>query len=354
MKILLIGEFSGVHKNLKEGLMELGHNALIAATGDGYKKIPNDVDLSSKFTGQIGKITNKISPLWSINAFKNYDIVQLINPFIFYSKLFPSKFYFNKIKQQNKKFFMLGAGDDAYFWRISREKLKYGPFQDYLKYDLKASKCYMESDNSFEFNKWLLELSDGVIPIMYEYEVGYHGSGKLLNTIPIPMNTKLIKYKENKVEGKINIFHGLNRYGFKGTRHVEEAFKYLGQKYPNELNLKIAGNMELNEYLDVMGKANIVIDQMNSYSLGVNGVYAMAMGKVVMGGSEPESLKSLGVDKSPAINLKPNADSIIEEVEKLMVNKNCINQIGHNSRQFVEKVHCHITVAQKYINSWVK
>jgi hypothetical protein len=130
MKILLLGEFSGVHKNLKEGLMELGHEALVASTGDGYKNIPNDIYLGSGIPGKIGKLVDKINPLLSVNIFKDYDIVQLINPFIFYNKLFPSRYFYNKIKENNKKFFMLGAGDDAYFWRFSRSKLKYGPFED--------------------------------------------------------------------------------------------------------------------------------------------------------------------------------------------------------------------------------
>lgn len=100
-----------------------------------------------------------------------------------------------------------------------------------------------------------------------------------------------------------------------------------------------------------MSRTNVVIDQMYSHSLGVNGVYALAMGKIVMGGAEPESLKSHGVNFSPVINLKPNHESIIYEVEKLLKNKNKIKDLGYESRSYAENVHSHTKVAQQYLDT---
>ena len=110
--------------------------------------------------------------------------------------------------------------------------------------------------------------------------------------------------------------------------------------------------MPLEKYLEVMRKTNIVIDQTNSYSLGVNGIYAMAMGKVVLGGAESESLKSLGVESSPVINIKPNAKSIVDAIEKLIDQKEQIREIGLKSRKFTEEVHGHIKIAKKYLETW--
>ena len=45
MKILLLGENSSVHSNLKDGLIELGHEVDVASDGDGWKNIPRDIDL---------------------------------------------------------------------------------------------------------------------------------------------------------------------------------------------------------------------------------------------------------------------------------------------------------------------
>jgi glycosyltransferase involved in cell wall biosynthesis len=352
MKILLLGEFSALHKNLKEGLIELGHDAVVAASGDGFKKIPVDISFDSRFKGNLGKVLHRLNVFLKLPDLKNFDVVQIINPYIFGTSDFPRKYFINQIIKNNRKFFLLGAGSDSYYWRYGRELLEYGPFDDNLKYDLKLPSSPLETDKAFYFNEWLLEQSNGVIPIMYDYEIGYNSVKNRLNTIPIPINTNKIKYEENIVKGKVIVFHGLSRYGFKGTRHVEKAFNYLRKKYPNDLELIIDGNLPLNEYLELMSRTNVVIDQTNSYSLGVNGVYALAMGKVVMGGAEPESLKSHRVVKSPVINLKPDHNSIIQAIEKLLENKKNIQTLGYESRKYVEEVHDHIKVAQQYIDTW--
>lgn len=352
MKILLLGEFSALHKNLKEGLVELGHDVTIAASGDGFKRIPADISFASNMPGILGKLQRWLLPLTSLSAMKDFDVVQLINPFSFYYIFFPTRFFYQRIMKKNKKFFMLAAGDDAFFWKHGRVRLAYGPFDDFLKYDHQEESFYMDTEEAYRFNSEMVAKVRGVIPIMYEYEVSYLTEDKRLNTIPIPINLDKINYSENIVENKLIVFHGLSRYGFKGTRHVEEAFDYLSKKYPNDLELIIEGKMPLNEYLELMNRTNVVIDQLYSHSLGVNGVYALAMGKVVMGGAEPESLKSLSVNESPVINLKPNAQSIIDQVERLLNNKSAIREIGIKSRLFAEQVHSHVKVAQQYVNTW--
>lgn len=352
MKILLFGEFSGLHKNLKEGLVELGHDTTIAAGVDGYKKIPNDINLDGMLPGLFGQISTRAKPFLYLPKLSGHDVVQIINPFYPNARFFPKEFFYSLLRKLNHKFFMLAAGSDAYFWKYGRERLRYGPFEDSLKYDLKASSYYMSSENAFAYNKRILESSHGLIPVMYEYELSYEGCKNQMKTIPLPVNTKKIEYRENIVRQKLVVFHGLSRYGFKGTRHVEEAFEELVSRYPNDIECFIDGQLPIDEYLHIMSKTNVIIDQTNSYSLGMNGVFALAMGKVVLGGAEPESLKSLGINNSPVINILPNKQSIVTEIEKLLANRASIKQLGFEGRKFVEDIHCHVKVAQKFINTW--
>ncbi len=352
MKVLLLGEFSGLYKNLKEGLIENGVEAVVASGGDGFKKIQCDIDIGTNLPGVIGAIHKKLKPMYKIGEFKNYDVVQLINPFLFYNPLFSSMYCFRKLKDANGKFFMSAAGDDSFFWRYSKEALAYGPFNDYLLYDLKRKSYYMESQKCYDFNSDAVAISDGIIPIMYEYEVAYKNHSKLLNTIPIPINVDRVAYEENRINKRLVVFHGLNRYGFKGTRHIEKAFSVLKDRYPNDLDLVISGHMPLHEYLKLMARTNIVIDQANSYSCGVNAIYAMAMGKVVLGGAEPESLHCLGVTDSPVVNIKPDYRSIVVEIEKLLDCRHAVTELGERSRAFCETNHSHRLVAKKYIDTW--
>lgn len=352
MKILLLGEFSSLYKNLQEGLKELGHESLIASNGDGWKNLARDISLGDSGTDIFSKAYRKIAPFLKKEKLCGFDVVQYINPFCFYHPLLPNKLLMKSIIEGNNKFFLSAAGDDAYFWKNGRRDLRYGPFEDFLKYDLKKDSYYLSKPRAFSYNQWIVENSKGIIPIMYEYEASYQGNRKLLPTIPIPMNVDKIAYSDNIVSNKLVVFHGLNRYGFKGTRHVEKAFEYLSKKYPNDLELMIAGGLPLNEYLAIMKRANVIIDQTNSYSMGVNGIYAMAMGKVVLGGAEPESIISLGATKTPAINIEPSADSIIEKIEILLDEKHRIKDIGYASRSFAEKIHGHISVANQYVSTW--
>ena len=43
MNILLLGEYSRLHNSLKEGLVSLGHNVILAAGKDRFKNFPNDI-----------------------------------------------------------------------------------------------------------------------------------------------------------------------------------------------------------------------------------------------------------------------------------------------------------------------
>ena len=50
MNILLLGEYSRLHNSLKEGLVSLGHNVILAAGKDRFKNFPNDICFEPKLT----------------------------------------------------------------------------------------------------------------------------------------------------------------------------------------------------------------------------------------------------------------------------------------------------------------
>lgn len=351
MKILLLGEYSGIHKNLKEGLIELGHECEVASAGDNWKKISTDINLHPKFSGLIGKAEYRMN-FWSLlKGIEKYDVVHLVNPFAIPWKLFPAKYFVKKISEVTN-LYLSAAGDDAYFWRFGKNKLPYGPFNDVLKYDEKSTSYFMESDQSFEHNNNIIEHCRGIIPIMYEYEKSYEGHSKVLKTIPIAINVKSVEYSPNRVNNKIIIFHGLNKYGFKGTQFVEKAFNYLKPKYSNELDLRIEGKLPFNQYVKLVSNTNIVIDQVNSHSNGVNALISLAMGKIVLGGGEQIALQSLNQKSTPVFNITPNDSSIIDTIEHLIEIKKEFESLGWAGRKFIEENHNHVKVAEQYIEVW--
>lgn len=355
MKILLVGEYSSLHKNLKEGLVELGHEVTIAADSCGWMDIRPDINFSSTRKGLIGKLeTYIVNPLASLHLLKGYDIVQFVSPLVLHPKTLPLvKYFYRKLIENNGKSFLLSAGDDSYFATIANEELAYTPWKDAEKYDGFDPSSW-KSSKIVSWNEELVSIVDGVIPIMYEYAYGYRARSvkNLLQTIPIPMNLSKIKYKENIICNKIIFFHGLNRYGFKGTHYIEKAFEVMNKKYPNDINCIIEGKLPLEKYLKLISSVNISLDQTSSYSYGVNAVYSLAMGHVVMSGSEPESLLEFNVNESPIINIRPSVEDIISKMEFILDNRRNIDEFGYKSRIYAESLHDHVIIAKKYIAAW--
>lgn len=129
MKILLIGEYSGLHNSLKDGLQLNGHSVTLLGTGDGFKNYPVDIEVKSTifeipFLKFIAKIIDKLLKV-SLNDFelgfkaylkiktlKDFDIVQLINENSFKTTPWLETILLKKILKNNKNLFLLSCGVD--------------------------------------------------------------------------------------------------------------------------------------------------------------------------------------------------------------------------------------------------
>jgi len=354
MKVLLLGDYSGLHKTLQDGLLKLNHNVTLASSGDSWKKIDRDVDISFKNFSFSGKINNRKKLFQFFSNIKGYDVIQFMNPFVMPPNFFPYKHIIKKLKKNNGKIFLVAAGSDPFFWRYASERLRYNPLQDHLKYDLEQSFHKYQNNFYFKSNLFFAENVNAVIPALYEYEVCYRDLTNVTNVIPPSININNIKYSKNLVNKKIKIFHGLNRRGFKGTHIIEKVFQRLESKYADMAEFIIAGKVSYSEYLNIIKNTNIVIDQTSCYSLGINGLISLAMGKVVLGGYEIESLLSLGIDKSPSVNILPDVDHIENTLESIINNQDKFVDIGRESRLFINEHFDYIKIAQKYVDVWNK
>lgn len=344
MKILLFGEYSGLYKNLKEGLDELGHETKIVSRGDGWKKIESDIKIVSSKVRGLSRITKILGYIKVSRHLKKYDVVQIINPYEVY--LPPAtKILYNFLYKSNDKIFISAVGDDYYYFKKMWE-YRYNPYMNQNKDDI--CKKYKK-----KITDYILQKSQGVISGSYDYSEAYRNHYKFKGTIPFPINTNKIVYKENKVKEKIVIFHGLNREDFKGTEYIKEALSKIKDKYGDKVEIIIDGRLPLEEYLKVIERTNIIIDQCKSYGYGMNAIYSLAMGKVVLSGAEPEAIDELGIKGfCPVVNIIPNSEQIFIEIEKFILNPNLIQEYGMNGRKYVEKYHDYKKVAQKYLDIW--
>jgi hypothetical protein len=352
VNILLLGEYSGVQVNLKFGLERLGHAVVLASNGDGKRNFPRDINLKPRFMGKLGILEVLLRLCFFRNKFKNFDTVLLIAPLLLPVKLkFLNKALIKFLHRNNGKLFLLAAGsvgtdsftssfyrDDFVLSRVYKKIIDQNPIY----------KIAVESDG-WMINHYIHKHISGVIPVMFEYAEGYRRQNykNLLETIPIPINLRKINYQDNIAKGTVKIFHGVTRSD-KGSEVIVEAMNAIYKRYPNEVELRIVSNLSIEEYLEEMQQSNIVLDQTNCYSYGMNAIMAMAFGKVVLGGGRKEMLREMNLVDSPLINIDDDADQIQMHLDRLVCKKEILFELGKKSRKFVEDFHDADLVSKRF------
>lgn len=356
MKILLFGEFSGLFTCLKRGLVELGHEVFFVSDGNGYKDYPADFRYDSHRSGRYGAFRapyNFANLYLHRHLLKGFDIVHIMDPNLI-SKHVPlnAPIYRYMIKH-NKKVFLCGAGDTAImvdYWLNTNEK-----YHDYVQGIINKTQengrksLYLQP----ELKRWEDELMNsvaGYIPIWFEYAQPFRHYKTTMPTVRIPIPCCDFEYKPNIVRDKIVFFHGVStRPEAKGTPFIKEAFARMEKKYGDVAEFVCAGGLPFNEYMKLIERTNVILDDANSYSIAMNGLFSLAKGKIVMGGAEPEGNRELGIEKvNPVFNLRPDVDQICSQMEYIIEHKERIEQWGLESRQFVENYHDHLMIAKQY------
>jgi glycosyltransferase involved in cell wall biosynthesis len=354
MKILLIGEFSGLQAELKRGLTQLGHNVTLAAATDFYKKYPSDINLGYGDSIYTYKFRQLIYPFLNLKKFTGFDIVHIVNFYTIPRLAFLNLIFIKFLKQHNGIVTLSGAGDDPFFVSYSTETMRYSPIAPYEQVDCGGKPHYMRRKWHLNAMHECLELVHYVIPIVYEYYSTFvHVGYKEKTSKPIPIPIDISNYKKSfEIGKKLIFFHGLTRPGFKGTSLIKKSFEKLTENYPNDVECIVDGKMSFSKYIEILARTNISVDQVFSYSLGMNALFSMAQGKIVCGGVETESSILYDGQLPPAINLKPDANEIYDSLVSVLDRRAMLGDISDSSRAFVEKYHNSLAVAQRYVDVW--
>ena len=357
MRVLLVGEYSGVHNALRDGLRKLGMQATLASHGDGWKAFPTDISFGFTRNRWLNLPFRIALPFLQIPRMSGFDVVQFINAYSFFPITAANAWLTRHLIERNGPAFMLAAGDDSYYFTRARTALRYSPIDDFIDIDCKTAwkrNFWFRTD----VQDWCREMHDSVaavIPVAYDYRVGYEWSGKLAPTIPFPVNIDRIAFQPNRLrDGKLTVFHGLNKPGFKGSRHVLAAFAELSRRYPNDFEFVVRKPMPFSAYVESLRHVNVVVDQTSSYSPGMNALFCMALGKIVLGGSEPEACAEWGVSDMPVVNIVPRAQAVADALIRLRECPADIETMSAASRKYVEETHECAKIAEHYLQVWGK
>lgn len=359
MRVLLLGEFSGLHVNLSKGLKELGINVTIASSGDGWKDYYRDVDLSA--SGSFRKIKLIWALIKNFHMLVGYDVVQLINPNFLDAKPNTNIIVFNILKRFNKAYFLGANGNDHFYIKYALTgKYEKSVFNYPKLREESYIKDYIEipmSDKYKKYNYKLANIAKGITACCAEYEIAYKKEyGHKLTFIPLPFQTNQYIYSNSITPNSKIIFflgHYKRRQALKGTDVIHETLLKLKENYPNDVELRVVDSVPFKEYQHLMNTSHILIDQLYSYGCGMNGVLGMAKGLIVCGGADPYMYKLMNDDHNkPLVYLPIDEAEMYNTFEKLIKNKNQLHKKALASREFAEKHHDHIKVARQYVDFW--
>lgn len=363
MRILLVGEYSNVHHTLALGLRRLGHDVTVASDGDDWKDYPRDVDLCRRSTGLFYSIYYYIKLWFIFRSFRDYDVVQIIGADFLPLKAQRIKRFYNLLRRQNK-YVVLGAyGMDYYYIKACLDKstFRYSDFNFAKEERISAINDRLKKEwftgEKGILNRYLAQDVDGIVAGLYEYAASYrkHYEGKAkMQFIPFPIILpETLSARSDFSKGEpLKIFIGIQRTRsvYKGTDIMLRAARRVKAEYEAEVELQIAENVPFAQYVKMLEGADVILDQLYSYTPAMNALEAMACGLVAVSGGEEEYYEDMGEARlRPVVNVLPTEQNVYDTLKSLVAHRaEIIPLLRKQSREFLLKHHEYVQVARRY------
>ena len=362
MKILLVGESSMLHNTLKKGLVERGHKVTLMSDGNDWHDSPRDIDLRRNM--RWGKLSG-LQVLW--NIFSNLtkvcgnDIVQLHN-YTFVPLLGGwNRIMFWFLKLTNKRIVKGCFADDPFLFE--RQAAGVPAYSD-TYWNNKPQNTEANRHRIFEHTRpqfircWhdVAYNSDALVACLYEYWLCYNTPqlGRRLHYIPLPMEIPHESGTRIKGMGRtIKVLVGIQpkRDYLKGAMRIASFVESVALRHPGKIEIKYVEGVPYDEYMHMLDEADVLVDQLYSYTPSMNSLAAMARGTVVIGGGEDDYYNFIGESQlRPIINVRPDISDSENEaaIEQAFFTEGKLQLMSHQSVEFVRKHHDYRRVAEQY------
>ena len=360
MRILLIGEYSNVHATLAKGLRTLGHEVTVVSNGDFWKDYPRDIDVARP-QGHLGGLRLLLKIYQLLPRLRGYDVVQLINPMFFELKAERLFRFYRYLRRNNHHMLLCAMGMD-YYWVSEctfNKPLRYSDFNigPHVRTDAPAIKEQREwlGTPKEQLNRMIANDCDGIVAGLYEDYICYEPHFKeKTRFIPLPIDIPSASDSTrpfSDTSQKLHIFIGISkgRSQYKGTDIMLRAAEDILKKYPEKVQLLKAEGIPFEQYKKMMDGADVILDQLYSYTPSMNPLLAMSKGIICVGGGELENYEILGEHElRPIINVEPNYESVFQQLEMLVLHPERIPELKHQSIEYVKRHHDHLKVARQY------
>lgn len=359
MKVLLIGEYSNVHNNLKYGLESFGVDVKTANLGDYFKKFHSDIKLHRINKNARYDFLRNMYSNYLYKKFVQYDVIQFMNEAEIGIEEGFHRNLARKLVHDAKLSVLLIAGCNVQYAGLARQKLKITPCTGCLKYDVgNIHGCpYRNNRNIVRVSYFIQKNVDVMVPMSYEYYV-CSKEGKFAEKMTEPIPMPIVVDKEpvkasGRRSGRLVVFHPLNREGFKGTREIRKAFRILEQKYSGIAEFIIDGKMSYDEYMKLVARADIIVDQRNGYSFGMGSLDAMYYGKVLLTGNYRHEIDDPYFNylrEAPAFELGITVNDIVKNISRVIEQRDNFADIGKRGTEFVREHFDAKEIAEQFLH----
>lgn len=370
MRFLLLGEYSNVHHTLCEALRRAGHDVLLISDGDGWKNYPRDIDLRRRYCGPIGSLLYLSKLLFLLPKMRGFDVVQLINPVFLDVKPCWNRWLTAYLKRHNRLLVLGCMGDDYYVVSRMQEPdfLQYTDFHAYCKKidhpNNRQRILTWSSDQRESLSRYCAATADLLFAGLYEYYKVYDTEEfrYKLHYLPLPIEVNPqtmdkkrqasdIANSDSPDKGSVRVLLAIQKHRtqMKGTDQIEPLLQRLAQEHPDKIDLHRIESVPFAQYCQEVDEAEVIVDQLYSYTPAMGALEAMSRGKVVITGGEEYELEGQ-LMKAPVINLRPIRDEENYRIlTEILLDRKKIARLSADSQAYVQKYHDADVVAQRYL-----
>lgn len=389
MKILLIGEASFLHNTLKKGLVERGHRVTTMSDGNGWHDAPRDIDL--RRDGRWGKLGG-LRVVWQLlrhlPQLCGNDVVQIHN-----YQFVPLMYRWNTLllrflKLTNRRVVKGCFGDDPQIFRRQAQGVPAysdtywsGHLQNADQHRDRIAEV-IEHGAEASWRK-TTHMADALVACLYEYWLDYNEPpyAEKLHYIPLPIECEeMVRWCDGEMvkcvgndtlspshpndsqlptnlttspPHPLTLLIGLQpkRDFMKGAMKIATFVEEVARRHPGKVQIKYVEGVPYDEYMHLLAEADVLVDQLYSYTPSMNSLAAMARGTVVIGGGEEEYYEFIGEDTlRPIINVRPDVpdEENIAAIERALFTDGTLERMAQESIQFVHKYHDYRLVAKQY------
>lgn len=366
LRILLLGDYSNCHRTLATGLRQLGCDVTVASDGSRWMDVDRDLDISRR-PGRLGGLALWARLRWPLRSrLSGYDIVALSDPHMFQLRPARLKPLFDRLKAENRSVFLTAMSTDIAF--LSMLSAPDSPLR-YSEWFVvgKPSRWHLQqrsrwlswhSPDVVAYQNHVFSNLDGAVSVLYEYQLGMErmlGKEKAAYG-GIPVDTGLYRpgsYGPQSSVVRIFLGRDRSRMAVKGSDYLEEAARRVVARHPSRCSLTVVENRPFHEFTALLSQSDIVLDQIYSYTPATTALMAMAMGKTVVSGAEPDFYDFIGETANrPIINAALTVDGLEHQIERLVLSPETLADRGRASRRFVETHNAAPVVARRFLDFW--